>query len=173
MVNTSQSSEQWVPDGWTAHLADALAATLREFAPQVRDDEVVLLQVICLPWHGLLSLAMLTAEELAEDATLADPMRTMDWKYGEFTEEVEAWAETTPLAQAMRAAYYSSDDCPAAALAFLRGCAEAAATSRVIEAVRLFRRAEGFRVSVPHPDNRSEFYPPEGSCGAASDSVGQ
>ena len=114
--------------------------------------------VVCLPWHGLLSLAVLTAEELAEDARLADPRTTMDWQHGEFTEEVEAWGLTTPLAQEMRSAYSSSPDCPAEARAFLRACARAAASLRVAEAVSLLRRASGFRISVPHPDDGSEFF---------------
>jgi hypothetical protein len=163
----NQSIDWLVPDGWTAHFADAIAASLREFAPQLRDTAVVLLQVTCLPWHGLLGLAILTAEELAEDASLADPMRTMEWRYGEFTEEVEAWRQTTPLAQEMRAAYCGSSDCPAAALAFLRACARAAATSAVAEAVSLMERADGFRISVPHPDDRREFFPPETEPAAA------
>ena len=50
----TQSSDGLVPDGWTAHLADAIAASLREFAPQLRGTAVVLLQVTCLPWHGVM-----------------------------------------------------------------------------------------------------------------------
>ena len=159
MASNPNSSDRLVPADWTIQLADAIAASLREFALQLQGCEVVLLQVICLPWYRLLGLAILTAEELAEDASLADPMRTMDWRYGEFTEEVEAWRLTTPLAQEMRAAYYGSSDCPAAALEFLRACASAAATAKVVEAVSLLERAEGFRVSVPHPDDRREFFP--------------
>jgi hypothetical protein len=165
----TQASDWLVPDGWTAHLADAIAASLREFAPQLRGTAVVLLQVTCLPWHGLLGLAILTAEEFAEEANLAGPMKIMDWQHGEFTEEVEAWGPTTPLAQEMRATYYSSSDCPAAALAFLRACARAAATSTVTEAVSLLKRADGFRISVPHPDDRREFFPPETEPNTAAD----
>lgn len=158
----TQLSDRLIPDGWTAHLADAIAASIREFAPRLRGTSIVLLQMTCLPWHGLLGLAILTAEELAEDAGLADPMRTMEWRHGEFTEEVEAWRLTTPLAQGMRAAYNSSPDCPAAAIAFLRACARAVATPAVAEAASLLERADGFRISVPHPDDRRrEFFPPE------------
>lgn len=162
MAIYTPASAALVPGGWTDHLADAVAVALREFAPQLQDTAVVRLQVTCLPWHGCLGLALLTSDELAEDASLADPERTMDWQYGEFTEEVAAWGMTTPLAQAMRAAYYGSSDCPAAALAFLRACARAAATATVAEAVGLLERADGFRISVPHPDDRREFFPPEG-----------
>jgi len=85
----------------------------------------------------------------------------MEWQHGEFTEEVEAWESTTPLAQEMRTAYYGSSDCPATALAFLRACATAAASATVAEAVSLVERANGFRISVPHPDDGREFFPPE------------
>jgi hypothetical protein len=165
----TQSSDALVPDGWTATLADAVAPSLREFAPQLRGTTVVLLQVICLPWHGLLSLAILTAEELVEDASLEDPMRTMEWRHGEFTEEVETWGLTTPLAQQMRAAYTTSSDCPATAVVFLRACARAMATAGVAEAVSLLDRADGFRISAPHPDDRREFFLPETGPGAAPD----
>ena len=86
MPATNQPSTGPVPDGRTARLADAVAASLREFAPQLRGTAVARLQMTCLPWHGLLGLALLTAEEVDEDASLADPMRTMDWRHGEFTE---------------------------------------------------------------------------------------
>lgn len=154
----SQSNDQLVPDGWIDHFADALAVSLREFAPKLRGTAIVLLQVTCLPWHGLLSLAILTAEELAKNADLRDPRRTMDWQHGEFTDEVEAWGPTAVLAQEMRAAYYNSSNSPATALAFLRACASAAATSAVAEAVSLLERAEGFRISVPDPDDHREFF---------------
>jgi hypothetical protein len=98
MSMKTQTSDCQFLDGWTARLADAIAASLREFAPRLQGSEAALLTVICLPWHGLLSLGILTAEELAEDAKLADPRSTMDWRHGEFTEEVEAWHLTTPLA---------------------------------------------------------------------------
>ncbi|WP_020476142.1 hypothetical protein [Zavarzinella formosa] len=158
-----------VPDDWTTRLADAIAASVREFAPQLQGSEVSLLTVICLPWHGLLSLGILTAEELAQDASLADPRMTMDWRYGEFTEEVAAWRPTTPLAQEMRATYDGSSDCPATALAFLRASARAVATDTVAEAVSLLKRVGGFRISVPHPDNGREFFPSAAEPGAAPD----
>lgn len=161
MPTKTQSSDGLVPDGWTAHLADAIAASLREFAPRLQASEVALLTVICLPWHGLLSLAILTADELARDACLADPRTTMDWQHGEFTEEVAAWGLTTPLAQEMRAAYNGSPDCPAAALAFLRACARAAATFTVTNAVSILEQTDEFRISVPHPDDGREFFPPD------------
>jgi hypothetical protein len=171
--STTDSSDRLVPAAWTARLADAIAASLREFAPQLQGSEVVLLQVTCLPWHGLLGLAILTAEEFAEDARLADPRRTMDWQHGEFTEEVEAWGPTAALAQEMRAAYYGSSDCPAAALAFLRACARAAAAATVVKAVSLLERADGFRVSVPHPDDGREFFPSEAAEPIAAADGGQ
>ena len=156
----TDSSDQFVPAAWTARQADAIAASLREFAPQHQGSEVALLTVICLPWHGVLSLAILTAKEFAEDARLADPRTTMDWQHGEFTEEVEAWKLTTPLAQQMRAAYNGSPDQPATPIEFLRACAGAMATAKVAEAVGLLDRADGLRISVPHPDDRREFFPP-------------
>jgi hypothetical protein len=108
-------------NSWFDRLGEAIAAALREFASGAPEDEFALLTVVCLPWHGVLSLALLTAEELAEDARLADPRTTMDWRHGEFTEEVEAWHLSTPLAQEMRAAYDASPDRPDAARAFLPG----------------------------------------------------
>lgn len=173
MPSKTGSSDRLVPAAWTARLADALAASLREFAPHLQGSQVVLLQVTCLPWHGLLGLALLTAEEFADDAGLADPGRTRDWRHGEFTEELETWGPTAALAQEMRAAYYRSSDCPAAALAFLRACARAAATATVVKAVSLLERAHGFRVSVPHPDDRREFFPPGAAEPTAAADAGQ
>lgn len=161
-----------VPDDWTARLADAIAAAVREFAPRLQGTEVALLTVTCLPWHGALSLAALTAEEVAADASLADPRATMDWLHGELAEEVEAWERTTPLAHEMRSAYDGSPDRPAAAVAFLRACARAAATPAVTEAVGLLPRSDEFRVSVPHPDDGREFFPPATEPGAAAERRG-
>ncbi|MCA9069376.1 MAG: hypothetical protein KDA84_10655 [Planctomycetaceae bacterium] len=147
-----------VPDKWTLNLADAIAASLFEFAPQLKETEIVLLQVTCLPWHGLLGLSILTAEEFAKDPNLLDPTRTMEWQHGEFTEELQVWESTTPLAQEMRAIYERSSDRPAMAIEFLQACARAAETSLVANALSGLKRTDEFRISVPHPDNHREFF---------------
>jgi hypothetical protein len=159
-----------VPDEWTTQLADAIAAAVREYAPRLQGAEVALLTVTCLPWHGALSLAVLTAEELDADPGLANPRTTMDWQHGELVEEIESWGRTTPLAQEMRAAYYDSTDRPAAAVEFLRACARAAASPAVAEAMGLFPRAGGFWISVPHPDDGREYFPPATDPGTSSGS---
>ena len=144
-------------DFWIDRLGEAIAAALREFASGDTQDEFAVLAIVCLPWHGVLSLALLTAEELAEDARLADPRTTMDWRHGEFTEQVDAWDLSTPLALEMRATYDASSDRPATARAFLHACARAVASPSVTEALRGLRRTDGFRIRVPHPDGGEEF----------------
>lgn len=158
-----------MPDDWTARLADAIAAALHEFAPRVWGTELAVLSVVCLPWHGHLSLAVLTSDELVANPELSDPRTTAEWQYDESIDEVAAWGLATPLAREMRAAYYDSSDCPATAVAFLRACAVAAETFKVAEAVSLLKRSDGFRICVPHPDDEREFFPPGAETGDADE----
>ena len=113
----------------------------------------------CHPWHGSLGLSALTAAEVDADGLLADPAEMAAWRHHDFARGSAAWLPTAVLGSEMRVAYVSGDR-PAVAAAFLGACAAAVASEGVMDALGLFVRARGFRVSVTHPDDGREFASP-------------
>ena len=146
-----------VPGEWVARLADTIAAAVREFAPAVGDDRVALFAVDCHPWHGMLGLAVLTADEAGTDPELNNPAEMAAWRHYDFASGLAAGCAFIPLGAEMRSAYYEAGDRPGTAVAYLRACAAAAAGPTVAAALDLFKRADGFRLSVAHPDSGREF----------------
>jgi hypothetical protein len=147
-----------VPDGWTVQLADAIAAALHEFSPRLGGEKVALLAVDCHPWHGSVDLAVLTASEVATDPLLADPAEMAAWRYHNITRELSSWEPVERLGREMQSAYESGDR-RAVAEGYLRACATAVTSTKVVAALRLLERSSGFRVSVAHPDDGREFVP--------------
>ena len=145
-----------VPNDWVLRLASAIAAALREFAPRIVEDAVVMIAVDCHPWHGRLGLAALTESEVAADQLLADPTEMAAWRHYDFTRNLEVWKQVPELGAVMRIAYEEGDR-PVVAEAFLCACAEAVLESQVRESLSAIPRAVSFRVSVRHPDNGREF----------------
>ena len=146
-----------VPGDWVARMADTIAAAVREFAPIVGDDRITLFAVDCHPWHGMLGLAVLTADEAATDPELNDPAEMAAWRHYDFASGLAAGRALIPLGAEMRSAYYEAGDRPATAEAYLRACVSAAASPTVAAALDQFKRADGFRLSVTHPDSGREF----------------
>src|SRR5262249_16777767 len=149
-------------DHWTSELAATIAAAVREFAPIVRGQSIALLAVDCHPWHGLITLAVLTQAEVAADEMLTNPAEMAAWRHYHFTGGLAWWQRAAALGRAMRAAYEAAGDRGRVAEAFLRACARAMTAPQVAESVELLVRAGSFRVSVSHPDDGREFVPPDG-----------
>jgi hypothetical protein len=147
-----------VPDDWIPRLSSAIVAALREFAPSVGADSLVMLALDCHPWHGRIGISALTSTEVAADETLSDPPEMAAWRFFDFARDFKSWELTTDLVQLMRSAYYSdSDSRPAVTEAFFVACAAAIRSASVAEALGPFNLAEGFRLSVAHPDNGHEY----------------
>lgn len=153
-----------VPDAWTRRLAAALASAIAEAAAELRGVPVVRLAVDCHPWNGILLLAVLTAAEADADAALLDPREMAAWDRHAMSDRLPAWALVEALEWEMRAAYESAaqtaGDHKVVAEAYFRACAAAAANPEVAAALDLFERDPRFRVTITHPDNNREFYPP-------------
>ncbi len=148
---------------WTPRLADALAGAIREIAPRLGGEPVVMLAVDCHPWDRTLGLSLLTRAEAAADALLADPAEVAAWRWFDFARDLTAWGPAAALGDEMRAAYEADDsdvassDRPAVAAAFLRACAAALQSAQVGDALARLTRADGFRLSAAHPDDGREF----------------
>jgi hypothetical protein len=143
-------------DSWTARLAAAIATAVRDFAPALGNDPVALFAVDCHPWHGVIALALLTAEEVVGDPLLSDPAEMAAWHHYNFAAGLPSWQAAVELGREMRAGYEASER-PAAANAFLGACAAAVSSREVGAALALLRRTSDFRLSVPHPDDGRDF----------------
>jgi hypothetical protein len=149
-----------VPDDWIPRLTAAIAAAVQELAPRLRGTPVAFLVVDCQPWHGSIGLAILTVREAEADQLLLDPMEMAAWRHYDFTAGLPSWLLAGTLGRTMQAAYEAADDRRGVAEAFFRACAEAVATPEAADALELLERASGFRISVAHPDDGREFFPP-------------
>ena len=147
-------------DDWKRSLADTIAATVREFAPVLRGIPVVLLALDCQPWHGSLELSLLTAAEAEADNRLADPSEMAAWQFYELSAGLPSWQPAALLGRSMQAAYASAPDRRDTAEGYFRACAEALASPDVAGVVGSLARADEFRMSVAHPDDGREFFPP-------------
>jgi hypothetical protein len=105
----------------------------------------------------MVGLAILTAEELADNRTLAEPSTMAEWRHYDFAAQLEDGKSFIRLSEEMRSAYYRAEDRPKMAEIFLEACAVAALTPQVTAALELLPREKGFRISVPHPDSNREF----------------
>ena len=150
-----------VPKGWTGELAVVVAAVLTEFYPQILDTPVALFAIGCFPWHGLMEMSMLTSEEVAADPMLIEPAEMAAWKHYNFAVNLVAWVPGESLARKMADIYRVAParDRGTIVDAFIRACADAAASRAVSEVLDSFNRDSQFRVSVSHPDDGREFYP--------------
>jgi hypothetical protein len=152
-----------VPADWTPRLASAIAAALREFsASGLRGKPVAALDVGCFPWHGSVELSVLTAEELDADPVLMQPGEQAAWPRYDFAAELPAWELASDLGRQMADAYQAAGEAarPATVEAYIRACAAAVASPQVQEALGALRRDPRFRISVAHPDDGRQFWPP-------------
>jgi hypothetical protein len=141
-------------------LTGVVAAAVRDLASHLRGTPVALLAVDCHPWNGSLGLAVLTASEADADSLLADPSEMAAWQHFQCAAGLPAWGPAADLGREMRAAYTAAADRRATVDQYLRACAAAMANPEVAAAVELLDRDRRFRVSVAHPDDGREFYPP-------------
>ena len=142
---------------WTQRLATATAKAVREFAPTLAGEPVILLALDCHPWHGSIDLAVLTHREVEASPFLHNPTEMASWQHFYFSSSLESWKTVDELAAEMKAAYYSASDMEQVAEAFMIACAHVAFYPEVVESVELFVRHANFRISVTHPDNGHEF----------------
>lgn len=152
-----------VPEGWVEAVADAVASAVREFAERAPGVEVVLLDVGCCPWNGMLELSALTAAEATADPALTDPAGMASWRYYNFASGPTGWGAVERLGWAMRRAYEASDEPAQVADAFLAACAAAVAEVESSGGLAPIKKGIGFRISVAHPDSGQVYYPPAAS----------
>jgi hypothetical protein len=152
-----------VPDDWTSRLASAIAAALREFSGSgLRGEPAAAFDVGCFPWHGSVELSVLTAAALDADPVLAEPGEQSAWPHYDFAAGLPAWEPVAELGRQMANAYRAAGEAgrPAVVEAYLRACAAAVASPLVQEALGALRHDSRFRVSVAHPDDGRQFWPP-------------
>lgn len=151
--------DEVIASDWTPRLASALASAILEFAPSLNGAAVSLLALDCHPWHGSVSLALLTAAEVAADPLLADPTEMAAWRHYSFSDRLVAWQPVAALGQEMQSAYGAAVNRAAVAEAFMASCASAATRPEVTAAVKKLVKAVGFRITITHPDDGREFVP--------------
>ena len=153
-----------VPDHWKPRLASALAAAIRESRQVLGSEPIVCLDIGCFPWHGGFELSALTTTEFAADPAVMGPREVACWRFYNISEGLTAWAATAELGTQMSEAYYAAEDDTrvATANAFIRVCAEAAATPGVQDAASTLQLDPRFRIRVAHPDSGLVYEPPVG-----------
>lgn len=152
-----------VPDDWSPRLASAIAAALWEFSTSsLRGEPVIVLDVGCFPWHGSVELSALTATAFDADPALAGPGEQAAWPHYDFAAGLPPWGPAAELGRRMADAYNAAGATgrPAVAEAFLRACTAAIASPEVQQALAALPRDPRFRVSVAHPDDGRQFWPP-------------
>ena len=148
---------QFDHEGWQAALATSIADVLCEFRPAA-GDEMASFAVDCHPWHGIIALAFLTSPEATADPPLRDPTEMAAWRFYDFQASLAGWRPAVALASAMLAASTGSGEGRReVAQRFLRGCAVAVASDAVRRELARYRLADGFAVTVPHPDTGEEI----------------
>jgi len=146
---------------WQNSLAKLIAEALVEFRGTT-DDEMEMFAVDCHPWNGVIVLAFLTHSELKDAPFLSEAAEMAAWKYYGFGASLASWQPASDLAAAMRSAYENAgEDRQDVANQFFQGCAAAVASKPVQDALSAFRLAQGFKVSIPHPDSGAEYYRPK------------
>jgi hypothetical protein len=152
-----------VPDDWIPRLASAIAGALKEFGASVlRGEPVAAFDIGCFPWHGSVELSILTGAALDVDPVLAEPGEQAAWPQYNFAIGLAAWEPAAELGHRMADVYQGTGeaDRPAVVEAYLRACASAVACPQVQAALGELRRDPRFWVSVAHPDDGRQFWPP-------------
>ena len=145
---------------WSSDLAGIVAAALAELTPKFAGNQIAMLSLDCHPWHGTLSLCVLTESECANDPELRDPAEMAAWRFFDCSDRLAAWAPVSALSESMHAAYGSSDDNSSVAATYLQHCADALTHPDVTEAISKLDTSPHFRLSITHPDDGTEFCGP-------------
>ena len=141
---------------WREALTQALAAGLQRVRPILGDPRLRCVALDCHPWHGHLGICVLTQQEVEHDPSALEPVEMASWRgFGVITGENDGGLEE--LGARMLSAYLDSVERPACARAYLRASANALVADACVQALLRLRRAEGFRLSVTHPDDEEEF----------------
>jgi len=139
---------------WTVRLTEAIAGAVREFASQLNGKPVAMFAVDCQPWHGIVTLPVLTSAEAIADPLLVDPIEMAAWRHYDFTDTLLSWHSVADLGREMQRVYQTGDRA-AVAEAFLQACAVAVTSPHVKASLKLLNPTPSFRVSVMNPvDNR-------------------
>ena len=145
-------------DSWQDNLADFISSALTQFRSSA-DEEMERFAVDCHPWNSLIVLAFLTRAELKEAPSLLDPAEMAGWKYYDFGAGLPISPAAAGIGSKMRSAYENTSDGKAnVARLFLQRCAAAVASKPVQDALATFTLADGFRITITHPDTDEEFY---------------
>jgi hypothetical protein len=142
---------------WIQVFSEAVAHSIRAMKRELPETLVACIAVDCHPWDGLLSLALLTAEERDADPNMASPWEMAAWHHFNFTARLPEWSMVEELALTMRRVYYASTDNAGTADSIFTAVAIALNADVVIKSLSELRLAEGFRFSVPHPDSDREY----------------
>ncbi|MBA4191400.1 MAG: hypothetical protein C0467_25755 [Planctomycetaceae bacterium] len=145
---------------WIGALAQRVATTLSAYRVRV-NCAVEVIALDCHPWNGLLELSLLTAEEIARDPALNDAREMAAWEHYNFGSRVIEWRLSDELEAFMRSSYNSAGEYrTAVADRFIGACAIACYSELVQQAVARYALTNHFRMSVSHPDDGREIYPP-------------
>ena len=154
-----------VPEGWSERLTMVISGTVSEFEGRVRGVPVVRFAIDCQPWSGFLTLALLTAEEAEADPLLLDPAEMAAWRNYGFPDGLTSWCQAQGLGREMQDSYTAASEKEVMADAFFSACALAVARAEAAGSLGLLDRDGRFQISVTHPDDGREFYPPGAEAG--------
>jgi hypothetical protein len=141
---------------WRNQLSLAIVHAVHILQARLGDDVLVILALDCHPWNGGLSLAALTQSEVNADPSLCDPAEMAAWTNYHFAESGRDW-NIDALCDTMKTDYYSSEDHDGIAQSYLRSCAAALSDESVLRALQQLLLHDDFRLSVTHPDDRTEY----------------
>src|SRR5262249_17046854 len=105
-------------------------------------------------------VAILTAAEADADGAMLDSAEMAAWRYYDFAQGLAAWRPIAAIGRQMRDAYEAAAERETEADAFLMACSQALAGPEVTQAIELLDRDPRFAISVAHPDDGREFFPP-------------
>jgi hypothetical protein len=144
---------------WQSELTQLISDALGEFRSNA-EDEMEIFALDCHPWNGVIALAFLTHLELEDAPFLTEAAEMAAWKYYDFGANLTSWRLVSAVASRMRPVYESSENRYDVAREFFQGCAAAVASKPVQDTLATYRLAQGFKITIPHPDNAEEYYPP-------------
>lgn len=141
---------------WQNQLSLAIANALKTLQVRLGGEALVMLALDCHPWNGGLYLAALTQSEVNADPALSDPAEMAAWTNYHFAESGRDW-NIDSLCDTMKTDYCSSEDHDEITQSYLRSCAAALSDETVLRALQPLLLHDDFRLSVTHPDHRTEY----------------
>ena len=139
----------------TDELSFIVAKTLNAYHSEC-SEPIKALALDVHPWNGFIALAALTESEVDADPLLDDIAQMAAWKHYDFGVKLEEW-DVNSVGTKMKAIYYEEED----AQLLFQCCASAMAAASVQQAIRKYKLADGFRISVADPDSNEEYYSDE------------